>query len=60
MIVNRNEETKKEIKVKDYKKTEAALYKDIIYIRDDNKIYEYSLDNLEIIKIIDLEKENII
>ena len=50
----------KEIKVKDYKKTEAALYKDIIYIRDDNKIYEYSLDNLEIIKIIDLEKENII
>ena len=61
IIVTKNKNRpQKEIKIKDYKKVDISMYKGILYIYDDNKIYEYSLDNLEIIKIIDLEKENII
>ncbi len=61
IIITKNKNRpQKEIKIKDYKKVDISMYKGILYIYDDNKIYEYSLDNLEIIKIIDLEKENII
>ena len=61
IIVTKNKNrSQKEIKIKDYKKVDISMYKGILYIYDDNKIYEYSLDNLEIIKIIDLEKESII
>ena len=60
IITENKNRPQKEIKIKDYKKVDISMYKGILYIYDDNKIYEYSLDNLEIIKIIDLEKENII
>ena len=54
IIANDKKEILKEIKVKNYKKTEFLVYKDILYISDDKKIYEISLDDLNKVKIIDL------
>lgn len=53
IIVDENQKPIKEIKVKDYKKIDLTIYKGILYIYDDGKIYEYSLKNLDDVKVID-------
>ena len=55
IIVDKNEKPIKEIKIKDYKNVDIVIYKSILYIYDDNKIYEYSLKNLNDVKVIDLK-----
>ena len=55
IILDNEDKPKKEIKIKDYKKVEIAVYKSILYIYDDDKIYEYSLKNLNDVKVIDLK-----
>ena len=56
MIVDENQKSIKEIKVKDYRKIDLTIYKGILYIYDDGKIYEYSLKNLNDVKVIDVKK----
>lgn len=53
IIVDENQKPIKEIKVKDYKEIDLTIYKGILYIYDDGKIYEYSLKNLDDVKVID-------
>ena len=53
IIVDENRRLIKEIKVKDYRKIDLTIYKGILYIYDDGKIYEYSLKNLDDVKVID-------
>lgn len=53
IIVDENQKPIKEIKVKDYRKIDLTIYKGILYIYDDGKIYEYSLKNLDDVKVID-------
>lgn len=53
IIVDENQKLIKEIKVKDYRKIDLTIYKGILYIYDDGKIYEYSLKNLDDVKVID-------
>ncbi len=53
IIVDENQKPIKEIKVKDYRKIDLTIYKGILYIYDDGKIYEYSLKNLNDVKVID-------
>ena len=54
IIVDENQKPIKEIKVKDYRKIDLTIYKGILYIYDDGKIYEYSLKNLDDVKVIDV------
>ena len=56
IIVDENQKPIKEIKVKDYRKIDLTIYKGILYIYDDGKIYEYSLKNLNDVKVIDVKK----
>ena len=53
IIVDENQKPVKEIKVKNYKEIDLTIYKGILYIYDDGKIYEYSLKNLDDVKVID-------
>lgn len=53
VIVDKNKKILKEIKIKDYKNTDMAIYKGTFYIYADGKIYEYSLENLNEVKIYD-------
>ena len=53
IIVDENQKPIKEIKVKDYRKIDLTIYKGILYIYDDGKIYEYSTKNLDDVKVID-------
>ena len=53
IIVDENQKPIKEIKVKNYKEIDLTIYKGILYIYDDGKIYEYSLKNLDDVKVID-------
>ena len=53
LITGKNNKILKEIKITDYKNTDMAIYKGIFYIYDDGKIYEYSLKNLNEVKIYD-------
>ena len=55
IIVDENQKPIKEIKVKDYSKIDLTIYKGILYIYDDGKIYEYSLKNLDDVKVIDVK-----
>ena len=55
IIVDENQKSIKEIKVKDYRKIDLTIYKGILYIYDDGKIYEYSLKNLNDVKVIDVK-----
>ena len=55
IIVDENRRLIKEIKVKDYRKIDLTIYKGILYIYDDGKIYEYSLKNLNDVKIIEVK-----
>ena len=55
IIVDENQKPIKEIKVKDYRKIDLTIYKGILYIYDDGKIYEYSLKNLNDVKVIDVK-----
>lgn len=55
IIVDENQKPIKEIKVKDYKKIDLTIYKGILYIYDDGKIYEYSTKNLDDVKVIDVK-----
>ena len=55
IIVDENQKPIKEIKVKDYRKIDLTIYKGILYIYDDEKIYEYSLKNLNDLKVIDVK-----
>ena len=55
IIVDENQKPIKEIKVKDYRKIDLTIYKGILYIYDDGKIYEYSLKNLDDVKVIDVK-----
>ena len=54
-IVDENQKPIKEIKVKDYRKIDLTIYKGILYIYDDGKIYEYSLKNLNDVKVIEVK-----
>lgn len=54
IIVNEKKEVLKEIKLKNYKKAEFLVYKDILYVYSDKKIYEIQLNDLEKVKIIEL------
>ena len=56
IIVDENQKPIKEIKVKDYRKIDLTIYKGILYIYDDGKIYEYSTKNLDDVKVIDAKK----
>lgn len=56
IIVDQQGNSKKEIKIKDHKKVDIVIYKGILYIYDDDKIYEYSLKNLNDMKIIDVKE----
>ena len=53
VITDKNKKILKEIKIKDYKNTDMAIYKGTFYIYADGKIYEYSLENLNEVKIYD-------
>ena len=53
VIADKNKKILKEIKIKDYKNTDMAIYKGTFYIYADGKIYEYSLENLNEVKIYD-------
>ena len=53
VIADKNKKILKEIKIKDYKNTDMAIYKGTFYIYADDKIYEYSLKNLNEVKIYD-------
>ena len=53
MIADKNKKILKEIKIKDYKNTDMAIYKGTFYVYADGKIYEYSLENLNEVKIYD-------
>ena len=55
IIVDENQKPIKEIKVKDYRKIDLTIYKEILYIYDDGKIYEYSTKNLDDVKVIDVK-----
>ena len=55
IIVDENQKPIKEIKVKDYRKIDLTIYKGILYIYDDGKIYEYSLKHLNDVKVIDVK-----
>ena len=55
IIVDENQKPIKEIKVKDYRKIDLTIYKGILYIYDDGKIYEYSLKNLKNVKVIEVK-----
>ena len=55
IIVDENQKPIKEIKVKDYRKIDLTIYKGILYIYDDGKIYEYSLKNLDDVKVTDVK-----
>ena len=55
VIVDENQKPIKEIKVKDYRKIDLTIYKGILYIYDDGKIYEYSLKNLNDVKVIEVK-----
>ena len=55
IIVDENQKLIKEIKVKDYRKIDLTIYKGILYIYDDGKIYEYSTKNLDDVKVIDVK-----
>lgn len=55
IIVDENQKPIKEIKVKDYRKIDLTIYKGILYIYDDGKIYEYSLKNLNDVKVIEVK-----
>ena len=55
IIVDGNQKPIKEIKVKDYRKIDLTIYKGILYIYDDGKIYEYSLKNLNDVKVIEVK-----
>ena len=54
VIVDKNKKILKEIKIKDYKNTDMAIYKGTFYIYDDGKIYEYLLENLNEVRIYDV------
>lgn len=56
IIINEDKTIKKEIKIKDHKKVDVAIYKGILYIYDDGKMYEYSLKNLDDVKVIDIKE----
>lgn len=56
IVTESNKTVKKEIKIKDHKKVDIVIYKGILYIYDDDKIYEYSLKNLNDMKIIDVKE----
>ena len=55
MIVDEysNKKVIKEIKITDYKNVSLILYKNIIYIYDDGKIFEYSGKNFENVKVVE-------
>ena len=53
VIADKNKKILKEIKIKDYKNTDMAIYKGTFYVYADRKIYEYSLENLNEVKIYD-------
>lgn len=53
VIADKNKKILKEIKIKDYKNTDMAIYKGTFYIYADDKIYEYLLKNLNEVKIYD-------
>ena len=55
IIVDENQKPIKEIKVKDYRKIDLTIYKGILYIYDDGKIYEYSLKYLNDVKVIEVK-----
>ena len=55
IIVDENQKPIKEIKVKDYRKIDLTIYKGILYIYDDGKIYEYSTKNLNNVKVIEVK-----
>ena len=55
IIVDENQKPIKEIKVKDYREIDLTIYKGILYIYDDGKIYEYSTKNLDDVKVIDVK-----
>ena len=55
IIVDENQKPIKEIKVKDYRKIDLTIYKGILYIYDDGKIYEYSTKNLDDVKVTDVK-----
>ena len=55
IIVDENQKPIKEIKVKDYRKIDLTIYKGILYIYDDGKIYEYSTKNLDDVKVIEVK-----
>ena len=55
IIVDENQKPIKEIKVKDYRKIDLTIYKGILYIYDDEKIYEYSLKNLNDVKVMEVK-----
>ena len=54
VIVDKNKKILKEIKIKDYKNTDMAIYKGTFYIYADGKIYEYLLENLNEVRIYDV------
>ena len=53
LITGKNNKILKEIKITDYKNTDMAIYKGTFYVYADGKIYEYSLENLNEVKIYD-------
>ena len=55
MIVDEysNKKVIKEIKITDYKNVSLILYKNIIYIYDAGKIFEYSGKNFENVKVVE-------
>ena len=54
MILDEQENLRKEIKIKDYKNTEIQRYKGILYVYDDGKVFEYSLRNLDDVKVVNV------
>ena len=53
-----NKKVVKEIKITDYKNVSLILYKNIIYIYDDGKIFEYSGKNFENVKVVESKNGN--
>ncbi len=55
IVINEEKEILKELKIKDYKETGFLIYKDILYISSDKKIYEVPLNNLNKIDITEIK-----
>lgn len=55
IVINEEKEILKELKIKDYKETGFLIYKDILYISSDKKIYEIPLNNLNKIDITEIK-----